>query len=147
MGLCCCCSVAGRSPVLDDPTVVVRANVSFIHINRGWNHDNIGCPGILYVKDDKLVYKLDGRHPCALCTRSYNLRDIRHIEVCENQTHAISGRNQYNNIIYLQLNPGLKIVIKPPDSNGITLLVPTHDARSFATHFLKFDLPDVDIKY
>ena len=132
MGLCCCCCVAGRSPVLDDPTVVVRANVSFIHINRGWNYDNIGLPGILYVKDDKLVYKLDARHPCALCTRSYNLRDIRHIEVCENQTHAIHGGNQ----LQLQLNPGLKIVIKPPDdSNGITLLVSTHDARSFAAHF------------
>ena len=137
--------MAGRSPVLDDPTVVVRANVSFIHINRGWNHDNIGLPGILYVKDDKLVYELNAHHPCALCTRSYNLRDIRHIEVCENQTHVISSGNQ--RIIQLQLNPGLKIVIKPPDSNGITLLVSTHDAHSFAAHFSKFDLPDVDIKY
>lgn len=137
-----CC--LGHPSAVGDPSVPALAHVPFIHIQRTWSYDNINCPGIMYVKDDKLMYKLDSCLPCCLCTKSYNLKDITSVEVIDNQHITLSAGQRPP--LTVNFNLGIKIIVSPQGSSDTTILAIMPDARDFATKLSCFDLPHLSVK-
>ena len=138
MGCCLCRPITSVSR---DPTVTIRATVGDVFFDYGlYQSYNVGgcASGLMYVKEDSLVYECIccGRLCCLFCRccgsccgKSFDLDELTSVEVLENQSFSIRDRQS---VLWINLNPGLRIKVKRPSGTEVTVLVQMQDAHEFA---------------
>ena len=136
-----CCLCRPITSVSDDPTVTIRATVGDVFFDYGvyQSYSVGGCNnGLMYVKETRLEYDsiCCGRLCCvccrccgACCGKFFDLETIASVEVLENQSFSIRDRQA---MLWINLNPGLKMIVKRPSGAEVTVLVQMQDAHEFA---------------
>lgn len=135
-----CCLCRPMTSVTHDPTVTIRATVGDVFFDYGvyQSYSVGGCnSGLMYVKEDRLVYDCTccGRlcclccRCCACCGESFDLDSVTSVEVMENQSFSIRDRQA---VLWINLNPGLRMIVKRSSGYEVTVLVQMQDAHEFA---------------
>ena len=118
--------------VSNDPSVTTHTSVDYWHIDYGYIFDNLGLPGVLYIKNDQLVYELlTGLSSQRSYRKEFSVHHITNVEVFENSSVQVRGARRY---LQLQLNPGLRITVNQPGSNTQTITARMQDAQRFGGH-------------
>ena len=145
MGCCCCIPRRTGETIVNDLTVTASATVGDVYFDHyTYQSYNLGglSKGLMYVKYERLHYEcLCGGALCccqcsSCCGASYELKDITCIQVIGEQVIPVRVQNQRNSQHhgqFIRLNPGLKVVVKPPaKTHEVLILVQMKDASEFA---------------